>query len=130
LSLAAPFATSSLPLYSAVADTGALVHALLQASPGKKLIGVREWLNLREAAERIAQVLGKKIEFIDSSPSMDMGDPDLEQDFVEMMEFHVEFGFDGGKVDESVLQPAELMVPLQLDSVKEWCEKQDWYQGL
>lgn len=115
---------------SAVADIGALVHALLRAEPGKKLIGVNEWLSLRGFAKILADVLGKEIEFVDRNPSFDMGDPDLEKDFMDMIGFCVEFGFDGGKVDKSIVQPADLGVPVQLEPVKEWCRKQDWEKVL
>jgi hypothetical protein len=130
LSLAEPLATTPLPLYSAAADTGALVQALLRAVPGKKLIGVNEWLSFRDFAQLLAGVLGKGIEFVDRNPSFDMGDPDLEKDHTDMIGFCVEFGYDGGKVDKSIVQPADLGVPVQLGSVKEWCGKQDWEKVL
>jgi len=113
-------------MYSAVADTGALVQALIHTSPGKKLIGVNEWLNVRDFAKILAQVLGKGVEFVDYNPSFDMGDPDLEKDHADMIGFCVEFGYDGGKVDKSIVQPTDLGIPVQLGSVKEWCRKQDW----
>jgi hypothetical protein len=117
-------------MYSAVADTGALVQALLRAAPGKKLIGVNEWLSLRDVTKLLAEVLGKGTEFVDHNPSFDMGDPDLEKDHADMIGFCVEFRYDGGNVDKSVVQPADLGVPVQLGSVKEWCEKQDWKKVL
>jgi hypothetical protein len=119
-----------LPFYSAVADTGAIVQAALRSIPGKKIIGVNEWLSYRGFAKLLAQVLGKGIEFVDRNPSLDMGDLDLEKDFEDMIGFCVEFGFDGGKVDKNVIQPADLGVPVQLGSVKEWCGKQDWEKVL
>ncbi|KIX06282.1 uncharacterized protein Z518_04257 [Rhinocladiella mackenziei CBS 650.93] len=130
LSVAEPLTTKPLPMYSAVADTGALVHALLRVAPGKKLIGVNEWLSFRDFAKLLAEVLGKGIKFVDRNPSFDMGDPDLEKDHVDMMGFCVEFGYDGGKVDKSVVQPADLGVLVQLASVKEWCGNQDWEKVL
>ncbi|KAL2821434.1 hypothetical protein BDW59DRAFT_109781 [Aspergillus cavernicola] len=125
-SLGETLGTASFPIYSSVDDTGALVHSLLRTAPGKKVIGVNEWLSFRDVATLLAQVLGKSIEFVNEDPSFDMGDPDLEKENAEMMGFCVEFGYDGGKVDKSIVQPADLGVPLQLQSVKEWCAKQDW----
>lgn len=125
-----PIATTSLPMYSAVTDTGALVHSLLCTAPDKKLIGVKEWLTFRDFAKILAQTLGKRVEFIDSNPNFDMGDPDLEKDHADMIGFCVDFRWDGGNVDKSVVQPADLGVPVQLGSVKEWCEKQDWSKVL
>jgi hypothetical protein len=67
-------------MYSAIADTGALVQVLLLAVPGKKLIGVNEWLSLRDFANILAQALGNGIEFVDRNPSFNMVDPSLEKD--------------------------------------------------
>ena len=117
-------------MFSAVLDTGILVQALLRAAPGKKLIGFKEWLSVLDFAKLLAQVLGKGIEFVDQNPSFEMGDPDLEIDTTDMIGFCVEFGYDGRKVDKSVVQPADLGVPVQLGSVKEWMEKQDWEKVL
>lgn len=112
-------------------DTGILVDALLRASPGNKVIGVNKWLNLREFAKILAQVLGKNVEFIDKSPEMEqLGDPDFVEDATDMVGWYVEFGFDGAKVDKSVMQPGDLGVSLELRSVEEWCAKQDWEKWL
>lgn len=125
-----PLATTLMPMYSAVADTGVLVHALLRAAPGKKLIAVNEWIDVSQFARMLAKVLGKDIEFVDSNPNFSMGDPDLEKDYADMIQFCVEFGFDGGKVDNSVLQPSDLGVPFQLESVKQWISKQEWEKAV
>lgn len=113
-------------MYSAISDSGTLVHALLRATPGKKVIGVNQWLSFRDFAKILAEALGKNIKLIDENPDFDFGDPELVEDHMDMMYFCIEFGFDGGKVDKSVLQPAELGVPFHCESVKEWCLKQDW----
>ena len=75
-------------------------------------------------------MLGKRIEFVDLNPSFDMGDPNLEKDHADMIRFGVEFGYDGGKVGESIVQPADLGVPVQLEFVKERRGKQDWEKVL
>ncbi|KAL3478703.1 hypothetical protein BJX99DRAFT_256119 [Aspergillus californicus] len=121
-----PLATAPFPMYSAIKDTGALVHALLRAAPGKKLIGVNEWLSFRDFAATLAAVLGKKVEFVNRNPSFEMGDPDVDKENMDMMGFCVEFGYDGAKVDRSIVKPGDLEVPVQLASVKEWCAEQDW----
>jgi hypothetical protein len=113
-------------MYSVVGDTGALVFALLRSAAGQKLIGVNEWLSFRDFSKILADVMGKKIEFVDPNPSFELGDPDLEQDYVDMLGFWVEFGYDGAKVDKSVVKPADLGVPVQLESVQEWIKKQNW----
>ncbi|KAL4922673.1 hypothetical protein BDW62DRAFT_207370 [Aspergillus aurantiobrunneus] len=122
--------TAPFPVYSAINDTGALVNALLRATPGKKVIGVNEWLSIRDFAAILGRVLGKNVEFANHDPSFDMGDPELAKEMVDMMGWCIEFGYDGGKVDKSVVQPADLGVPVQLESVKEWCAKHDWVSVL
>jgi hypothetical protein len=67
----------------------------------------------------VAQVLGKGIEFVDRNPSFNMRDPSLEKDHADMIGFCVEFGYDGGKVEYSIVQLGDLGVPVQLRSVKE-----------
>jgi hypothetical protein len=126
LYVADPLATAKFPMYSVIADTGALVHALVRAAPGKRVIGVNEWLSLRDIATILAQVLGKRVEFVDRNPTFELGDAEMEKDHRDMMGFCVEFGYDGGKVDKSIVHPGGLGVPVQLASVKEWVEKQDW----
>ncbi|KAL5337638.1 hypothetical protein BJX70DRAFT_227739 [Aspergillus crustosus] len=118
--------TAPFPVYSAVNDTGALVHALLRTAPGTKLIGVNEWLGLRDVAKILAEVLDKPIEIVNEDRVFDMGDPDINKENAEMMAFCVEFGYDGATVDKSVVRPGDLDVPVQLESVKEWVAKQDW----
>lgn len=113
-------------MFSAIADTGPLVHALLSSPPAKKVIGVNEWLSFEDFTKILATVLGKSTKFIDSNPVFDVEDPELEQEYLEMMGFCIEFGFDGGKVDKSIVRPVDLEVSVQLDSVKEWCSKQTW----
>lgn len=117
-------------MYSAVTGTGTLVQALLRAAPGKRVIGVNQWLSLQDFARILAREIGKKIEFVDRNPSFDLGDPDVEKDYADMMGFCIEFGYDGGKVDKSIVQPADLGVSVHLESVEEWCKKQDWEKVL
>lgn len=104
--------------------------ALINVPAGKKLLGFSEWINLQDIYKLIAEALGKKIEFVNSAPSYDLGDPEMQRGRQEMMAFCIEFGFDGSKVDMSVVRPGDLEVPVQLESVKEWVEKQDWEKVL
>ncbi|KAL4911228.1 hypothetical protein BDW74DRAFT_6284 [Aspergillus multicolor] len=126
LSLNDFLATAPFPVYSSVDDTGALVHALLRTEPGKKVIGVNEWLSFRDVATILSEVLNKEVEFVNQDPSFDMGDPEAEKENMDMIGWCLEFGYDGGRVDKSVLQPKDLGMDIQLRSVKEWCAKQDW----
>ena len=100
--------------------------ALIRATPGKKLTGVNEWLSLQDISKLLAETLEKGIEFVDSIPNFDLGDPELQRAREEMMGFCIEFGCDGAKVDKTVVKPADLGVPVQLKPVREWIKKQDW----
>ncbi|KAH8901553.1 putative hscarg dehydrogenase [Thozetella sp. PMI_491] len=126
LTLADPVASAPLPMYSVVDDTGVLVQALLLAAPGKRIVGVKEWLSYRGFATTLARTLKKGIEFVDVNPDLSSGDPELDQEHMDMMGFCVEFGYDGGLVDKSIVQPADLGVSANLLSTTKWCEKQDW----
>ena len=100
--------------------------ALIRAAPGKKVTGVNQWLSVQDISKLIAQTLGKNIEFVDSPPNFDLGDPEVQRGREELMSFCIEFGYDGAKVDKTVVQPCDLGETVQLNPVKEWIEKQDW----
>lgn len=121
-----PLTTLIFPWYSVIQDTGAIVAALIRAPPGKKLIGVNEWLSLQDISKLIAQTLEKSIEFVDSTLNFDLGDAEIQQAREEMIGFGIEFGYDGAKVDKTIVKPGDLGVPVQLKPVKEWIKKQDW----
>ncbi|KAF2652025.1 putative hscarg dehydrogenase [Lophiostoma macrostomum CBS 122681] len=125
-----PLLSSPFPMISVVADTGSLVHALLQVAPGKKLIGVNEWLSLRQMTELLGEVLGKKVEIVDKELEFDLGDPDIALDMGEMGAASVELGYDGSKADMSIIQPKDLGVPVKLESLKGWASKQNWETAL
>ena len=120
----------SLPMFSARDHTGPIVHALLCDIPGKKVIASDSWLTFNDFAKILAKVLGKDIEFIDEQPSFNITDPDLGQNFGDMMGWYIEFGYDGHKVDKSVLRPKNLSVEAQLTSVEEWVRAQNWEKVL
>lgn len=70
--------------------------------------------------------MGKRIEFTDATPSFALGDPVLQLAREQMVAFADEFGYDGAKVDNTVVQPCDLGVPMHLESVTEWIKKHDW----
>lgn len=74
----------------------------------------------------LAQSLQKGIDFTDSPPDFNQGIPEFQRGRQEMIGFSIEFGYDGGKVDKSVVKPGDLGVPVQLKTVKEWIKEQDW----
>ncbi|CAG9997189.1 unnamed protein product [Clonostachys byssicola] len=129
IALTEPLASTPLPWYSAAENTGQLVHALLQVAPGKKLIGAREILTPRRLAVLFGEALGKDIDFVDSAPSpQGLGDPDLSKGLFDLVGWCAEFGYDGAKIDGSVVKPEDLGVPLTMESVKKWFEDQEWEQ--
>jgi hypothetical protein len=123
-----PLTTAVFPWYSVIGDTGTLVAALIRAEPGQTLIGVNEWLSIQDINKLIAQSMQKRIDFEkpDAPPSFGPGDPELERDRTEMLGFCLEFGYDGGSVDKTIVKPENLGVPVQLKPVREWVNKQDW----
>jgi alpha-glucuronidase len=114
------------PWYSVLEDTGPLVEALIHAAPSKKVIGVNEWLSFQDIFKLIAQTLEKSIEFVDNTPSFDLGDTEIQRAREELIGFTFEFGYDGSKVDKTIVKPGDLGVPVQLNPVKEWVKKQEW----
>ena len=84
-------------MYSVNDDTGPLVHALLRTTPGKKLIGAKSWLSFRDFAKIRAQMLGKSIEFVDSGPTLNVGDPEREEDYAHMIGFCVDLAMMAGR---------------------------------
>lgn len=121
-----PLTTSIFPWYSVVQDTGPLVAALISASPCKRLIAVNEWLSMEDISELLAQGLQKDIEFTGNPPDLNQGIPEFQRGRQEMIGFSIEFGYDGGKVDKSVVKPEDLGVQVKLKSVKEWIKDQNW----
>ena len=117
-------------MVSVIDDTGALVGAVLRAPRTNTVIGVNEWLNPRQVAVILGEVLRKDVQFVDKNPNIDFGDPERTEDHLDMLGFCTDFGYDGGKVDPNIVQPADLNVPLSLVTVKEWCKKQDWSKVL
>lgn len=86
------------PWYSVTRDTGASVVALIRAAPGKMIIGVNHWLSLQDISRLLARTLEKDIEFANSAPNLDLGDPEMQRGREQMMGFCIEFGNDRAKV--------------------------------
>jgi hypothetical protein len=43
-----------------------------------------------------------------------------------MVDFSFKVGYDGAKVDKTIVKPVNIGVPVQLMPVKEWTKEQDW----
>ncbi|KAL4881282.1 hypothetical protein BJY04DRAFT_207663 [Aspergillus karnatakaensis] len=121
-----PIASAPMPIYSALNDTGNLVHALLRAAPGVSLLGINELLSFRDVATLIAEAQKQEIEYVESGPNFDLGDPDFNKQNEQMLGFILEFGYDGSSIDKSVIQPNALDLPVELETVGKWIAKQDW----
>jgi hypothetical protein len=117
-------------MFSAKANTGPIVHALLCAAAGQKVIASNTWLTFQDFAKILANVLNKDIEFTNEQPSFNISDPELGQNFADMMGWYTEFNYDGSKVDKNVIRPKDLGAESYLVSVEEWCQKQNWEKVL
>lgn len=136
-------------LVAAEEDSGPFVEALLRVPPGKNLFAYRTMMSIEDFAAAWSDVLGKNIEVKDMSSMPQPEGLDEEtmafmQEFAETGMFSVDFGYAGEKVDKTVITPdqvseahlrvgaerslnfAQLEVQVNLPSVREWIQKQDW----
>ncbi|CAG8981858.1 hypothetical protein HYALB_00009533 [Hymenoscyphus albidus] len=112
-------------------DTGALVYAVLNCTPGKTILGAgcqvswtdqfKKWCDMQnliyggfdevtlEQFEKFAPI------------------PGLMTEIGEMMLFEDEFGYTGG---EEIVLPKNLGVPFQMTSGEEYVKKEDWSRVL
>ncbi|KAF4976371.1 hypothetical protein FZEAL_6947 [Fusarium zealandicum] len=116
-----------LPFIAAEEDTGPIVKALVQDSPGKNLIGYREWLTVRELTSAFTKATGLEAEpvrlpkgkFHQPLP------PDLVLEMEDNFAFFNEFGYEG-RDDPTVVHPRDLSSPPSLETVADYFKKQDW----
>ena len=99
-----------IPLIAAEEDTGPLVRALIEEPSVKNLLGVREWMSIKEFASIWSKTLHKEIEIKDPKDApmpqgLDEEAAALMQEMGETMQFIVDFGFAGETVDKTVSTP-------------------------
>ncbi|KAL1798188.1 hypothetical protein ACET3X_002225 [Alternaria dauci] len=112
------------PFVAAEEDSGPLVKALVLESPGKNLIGYREWLTVQELASSFTKATGMNAEVVtlpkgSFPPSVPT---ELKETIEDNMAYWNEFGYEG-RDDPTVIHPRDLMSPPSLDTVEAYFKK-------
>ncbi|POS68600.1 hypothetical protein DHEL01_v213006 [Diaporthe helianthi] len=108
-------------------DTGPIVKALIDDTPGKNLIGYRAWLTTPEVSAAFAKATGLKVNTVNvpkgvSAPGLSA---DMARSVEENMGFWNEFGYEG-RDDPTVIHPRDLKSPPSLATVEDYFKKYDW----
>jgi hypothetical protein len=100
---------NKLPLFAHDQDSGPLVKALIQDTPGKSVVGHRGWLTPRELMDSFAQVAGYQTELLHLPPGQFGFDckPELRAELQDNFAFANEVGHDGGD-DFATIHPSEV----------------------
>ncbi|KAJ9614548.1 hypothetical protein H2200_002685 [Cladophialophora chaetospira] len=120
-------ATVKLPLIATEEDTGPFTKALVEAAPEKNLIAYRAWQTMDEFLDIIRQVKGVKAvnKQLPSGTEWEAVPEELREELSENASYFEEFGYEG-RDDPSLVHPKDLGVDVQLPSVADWVQKQDW----
>ena len=134
-----------LPLIAAEEDSGPLVKALVESTPGKNLIAYREWMTLEEMVRVFTEATGLPAQYVTLGP----GEPDiplpdgLKEELDDNWAYFNECGYEG-RDDPSVMHPNQVRYSLcnphankrltfwqlevapKLGTVSDWIKKQDW----
>ncbi|KUJ12868.1 putative NAD dependent epimerase/dehydratase [Mollisia scopiformis] len=117
-----------LPHLDVEADLGAIVAAILEGRPGKKVLAAGDMVSWSDQMRIWCEM--NKVPFggFDSLP-IEVFDkffpiPGLGRELGEMMEFMEVFGYVGG--DPEVVLPGQLESPPKLTSWREYVEKHEW----
>ncbi|KAJ4206700.1 hypothetical protein NW767_002988 [Fusarium falciforme] len=116
-----------LPFIAAEEDSGPFVKALLQQPAGVNLIGYREWISAREAADALTRATGLKAEVVTLPKGhFPPGVPeDLKAELEDNFAYFNEFGYEG-RDDPSLTHPRDLKFPPSLETSEDYFRKQDW----
>ncbi|TQS33626.1 hypothetical protein Golomagni_06021 [Golovinomyces magnicellulatus] len=116
-----------LPFIAAEEDSGPFVQALINEPAGKNIIAYREWLTMQEFAAIFSDVTGLKSEIVTlpKGQSNVPLPPDLALEFADNWAYWNEFGYEG-RDDPTLIHPKNLSLPLELSSVADYLQKQDW----
>ncbi|WAO89842.1 NmrA domain-containing protein [Fusarium falciforme] len=116
-----------LPFIAAEEDSGPFVKALLQQPAGVNLIGYREWISAREAADALTRATGLKAEVVTLPKGhFPPGVPeDLKAELEDNFAYFNEFGYEG-RDDPSLIHPRDLKFPPSLETSEDYFRKQDW----
>ena len=102
---------AKIPMVWVERDTGKFVKALVEAPPGKTMLGYGSFIGWREYMETWGKILGVKTHFEQIPPDEYLADwpENLAKEVREGHLFHAEFGWDGG--DPEVLHPKDVSIP-------------------
>ncbi|KIL89398.1 hypothetical protein FAVG1_06976 [Fusarium avenaceum] len=116
-----------LPLIAHDQDSGPLIKALIQDTPGKSVVGCRDWLTPREFVDSFAKATGCQTELVQLPPGEFGFDcqPELRAELQDNFAFANEVGLHGGD-DSTAVYPDDLNYAPRLDSVEAWITEQDW----
>lgn len=101
-------------------DTGPLVQALVHDSPGKSLLGYREWASTREIATMFMAISGLKAEVHRASDEQFWANafsPGLVTEFTEHLQYWEEFGFEAQE-SPKIIHPSSVSLFLKFRSNK------------
>lgn len=116
-----------MPFNDPPSDTGRFVQALVDAPPGKTLLGTSEEMNFEDWAAIWGKVNGVKCTFhpVNKEELAGIVPPMLLEEMWGSMKYHSEYGYDGG--DPEVLRPWDMGVQKsELMGVEEYIKKKDW----
>lgn len=97
------------PIIAADEDSGPLVRALVDSTPGKNLIGYREWATFEELAKAFSEATGLPARY----RKLEIGEVDLplpaelKQELADNWAYFNEFGYEG-RDDPTVIHPSQV----------------------
>lgn len=117
---------SLIPFVITSKDTGEFIKALVHVPPGKHMFGVSEQLGWEEWTRIWGKTLGVRARYerVSMEKYLDGLPENLTREIAESVLFCDEFGWTGG--DTEVLNPKAISSDIQLTSITEYFEDEDW----
>ncbi|KAJ9667037.1 hypothetical protein H2201_002871 [Coniosporium apollinis] len=119
-------AHAKLPMVNPRVDVGPLTKALVQAEPGKNLLGAASVLSWTEWCELWGKKHGVTCRYEECPPEkLDEAMPGgVGKELADMFVYFSDPGYDGG--DPSVILPKDLGVDVELQSIQEYIDQTDF----
>ncbi|PVH81998.1 NAD(P)-binding protein [Cadophora sp. DSE1049] len=114
------------PMVDARHDTGTCTKALVQVPPGKNLLAFGSMMSWNEWVALWGKIHGVKCTFVrmDRKVVENAIPGGVGEEYVDMLEYTSDFGYDGG--DKSVVHPKDLGVDVPVVTVEEFIKGEDW----
>ncbi|KAK3064603.1 hypothetical protein LTS18_005736 [Coniosporium uncinatum] len=108
-------------------DMGAFVKALVQAEPGKNLLGVASTMSWKEWAQLWGKINGVECRYeqMPDGALTAMMPGGLGREFEDMFRYMDYYGYAGNE-DKTVVQPEDLGVEIKTTSMEEYIKAEDW----